>query len=223
VYRCFSIAVIIPCYNEEDGIRQVLTTLPDFIDEKIVVNNESSDKTVEVAKACGATVIHESNKGYGFAYHAGFSYVQQDIIITMDGDGTYPVEAIEPLINQLIDKQLDFISGCRFPLLNPEAMDPVSKVGNWILTFTTQMLFGFGLKDSQSGMWVFKKSALSKMTLQSNGMALSEEIKIEAIKRKLKFAEIHIPYHERIGYKKIKKFKDGILNLLFLVKLKLRK
>ena len=102
-------------------------------------------------------------------------------------------------------------------------MDPVSKFGNWVLTSSTRLLFGFALKDSQSGMWVFHRACLGVMRLESNGMPFSEEIKIEAIQRGLKFREIHIPYYERYGEKKIKKFRDGMRNLWWLLKLRFRR
>ncbi len=219
----FKISLIIPCYNEEEGLDTVLKAVPNSIDEIIVVDNNSTDNTSNIAKSLGAIVIPEKQKGYGFAYHTGFKNASGDIFVTLDGDGTYPVDEIEKNIEILLKENLDFISCCRFPLVNQEVMDPVSKFGNKVLTFVTEILFGFHLKDSQSGMWIFKKNSLSKLTLKSNGMALSEEIKIEAIKRKLKFKEVHIAYYQRFGEKKIKKFQDGIINLIYLFQLKFRR
>lgn len=223
MHRGLRISVIIPCYNEEAGLGIVLDAIPDWVDEIICVDNNSTDATAIIAAKKKATVIRETRQGYGFAYHTGFAAATGDVIITLDGDGTYPTESFEMLSNALIDKNLEFISACRFPLLVPENMDPVSKLGNWVLSVTTRILFGTGLRDSQSGMWVFYRSVLSRLRLESNGMALSEEIKIEAIRRKLRFTEIHIPYHQRFGEKKIKKIQDGILNLIWLLRLRLRK
>ncbi len=223
MYKNFSIGVIIPCYNEEEGLPIVLKNIPTFVDKIYIVDNQSDDDTATIAKNFGAVVLHEDQKGYGFAYKKGFQFIDTDIVVTMDGDGTYPTEEIPRLINILIQENLDFVSACRFPLQNPENMDILSKIGNCILTFTTQLLFRYGIQDSQSGMWVFKRSILPKIRLESNGMALSEEIKIEIIKKKLRFKEVHIPYYQRYGKKKIKKFQDGIKNLIFLFYLKLRK
>lgn len=218
-----TIAVIIPCYNEEEGLEKVLCSIPKSIDKIIVVDNNSTDTTASIAKNCGAYVFKEIQQGYGYAYKKGFSVVDTDIIVTLDGDGTYPTHEIERLVNLLINEQIEFISACRFPLSNPKSMDIVSKFGNWILTTVTKILFGKGIKDSQSGMWVFYRSVLEKIRLESNGMALSEEIKIECLKRGIKFREVHIPYYERYGKKKIKKFEDGVKNLYFLFKLKIRR
>jgi dolichol-phosphate hexosyltransferase len=164
-----------------------------------------------------------SEQGYGAAYKVGFAACKTDIIVTLDGDGTYPVEEIEGLVSKLLDNKFDFISACRFPLQNPENMDRLSKIGNWGLTVAAKILFGYGLKDSQSGMWVFRRSILSKMRVESDGMPLSEEIKIEAIKKGFRFKEIHIPYYRRFGEKKIRKLRDGVHNLWFLLYLRFRK
>lgn len=201
----------------------VLEKVPDWVDEVVIVDNNSTDKTARIGEEMGARVFREEKQGYGYAYHRGFAEAKGDIFITMDGDGTYPVEEMQRLTDMLLDRELDFISACRFPLSNPENMDGVSKFGNKVLTLSARILFGYGLKDSQSGMWVFRKECLSKMKLKSNGMAFSEEIKIEAIRRKLRFAEEHIPYHLRYGEKKIKKFRDGIKNLWFLIPLRFRR
>lgn len=217
------ISLIIPCYNEEEGLEFVLQRVPESVDEVIIVDNNSTDTSVQVAGQFGAKVFREARQGYGHAYFKGFAEATGDVFVTMDGDGTYPAEEINRLLDELTNQKLDFISACRFPLSNPENMDPVSKFGNWVLTTVTRVLFGYKLKDSQSGMWVFRKGALEKIRLTQKGMAFSEEIKIEAIRRNLAFEEIHIPYHLRFGEKKIKKFRDGFLNLWFLLRLRFRK
>jgi hypothetical protein len=223
MYQHYSVGLIIPCYNEEEGLPMVLNNLPSIIDKVYIVDNQSDDLTAQIAHHYGAIVLKEAKKGYGYAYKKGFQNIDTDIIVTMDGDGTYPPQEIPRLLSELVNENLDFISACRFPLQNPENMDWVSKIGNYILTFVTQLLFAYSIKDSQSGMWVFKKEVLSKIRLESNGMALSEEIKIEILKKKLRFKESHIPYYQRYGKKKIKKFQDGIKNLAFLFYLKFRK
>lgn len=218
-----SITLIIPCYNEELGLPTVLGKVPPCVDTVMVVDNNSMDRTAEIARQHGAVVVNAPIQGYGAAYKQGFAAAQGDIIVTLDGDDTYPVDLIPDLVGRLLQDKLEFISACRFPLQNPKNMDPVSKFGNWVLTVTAKVLFGYGVKDSQSGMWIFRRDTLPKMRLESNGMPLSEEIKIEAIKRGLRFREIHIPYYLRLGEKKIRKFRDGFHNLYFLFYLRFRK
>lgn len=218
-----TIGVLIPCYNEEEGLPYVLQAMPSIVDVVYVIDNQSDDNTAGIAHQFGAIVLKQPIKGYGAAYHMGLKHIQTDIVVTMDGDGTYPVDEIPKLAKYLLDNQLDFLSACRFPLQNPQNMDILSKIGNIILTFTTKLLFNYPIKDSQSGMWVFHRSILAKLNLKSMGMAFSEEIKIESLKKRLAFQEVHIPYYKRFGKKKIKKFQDGIINLVYLFYLKFRK
>ncbi len=223
MYRNSRISLIIPCYNEEEGLPHVLEKVPDLVDEIVVVDNNSTDLTADIGERFGARVFREDQQGYGHAYFKGFAEATGDIFITMDGDGTYPPEEIPRLLEVLIHDQLDFISACRFPLNPRSNMDPLSRFGNSVLTTVTRILFRFNLKDSQSGMWIFRSKILDHIRLENQGMGFSEEIKIEAIRRGLAFREVHIPYHLRFGKKKIKKFRDGLLNLWFLVKLRFRK
>jgi len=217
MHRGLSISVVIPCYNEEDGIRHVYAGMPSYVDEVVVVDNNSTDRTAEVARSLGAKVVFQPRKGYGAAYQAGLPAATCDIIATLDGDGTYPADEISLLVDALEDRKLDFISGARFPLRNPEAMNFTNKVGNFVLTIATGLLWFRPLRDSQSGMWVFRRSVLPRLKLTSDGMPLSEEIKIEAIEKLgPRFAEIGIDYRPRIGEVKLQKWRDGWRNLSFL-------
>ncbi len=219
MYRDLKISVVIPCYNEEEGVEHVMRSLPESVDEVVVVDNNSTDRTAEVASSLGARVVSEKRKGYGAAYKAGLPAVTGDITVTLDGDGTYPTEQIEEVVDYLVDNNLDFVSASRFPLQNPEAMSFSNKGGNMILTIAMLVLYGKEIKDSQSGMWIYRSKVYPMMKLTSDGMAFSEEIKIEAIRSKeIRFDEYHINYHQRIGEVKLEKWRDGFENLLFLVK-----
>jgi glycosyltransferase involved in cell wall biosynthesis len=217
MHRGLKISVVIPCYNEEDGIQSVIESMPPCVDEVVVVDNNSTDRTGEIARTLGAKVVFQPRKGYGAAYQAGLPAATGDVIATLDGDGTYPADEISMLVDALEDRRLDFISGSRFPLRNPGAMNFSNKVGNMVLTIATAMLWFKPLKDSQSGMWVFRRSILPQLRLTSDGMPLSEEIKIEAIEKLgRRFAEVGIDYRPRIGEVKLQKWRDGWRNLSFL-------
>jgi glycosyltransferase involved in cell wall biosynthesis len=219
MHRGLKISVVIPCYNEEEGVRYVIERLPDCVDEVVVVDNNSTDRTAEVATSLGARVVFEGRKGYGSAYKAGLPAATGDIIVTLDGDGTYPSEQIPELVDHLEDRHLDFISAARFPLKNPKSMSFSNKVGNMVLSITMLLLYGVPIKDSQSGMWVIRTRILPGLRLTSDGMPLSEEIKIEAIRAKdVAFAEYHVNYHPRVGEVKLEKWRDGFRNLAFLFK-----
>jgi glycosyltransferase involved in cell wall biosynthesis len=219
MYKGQSITVIIPCLNEEQGIRRVLEAMPDFVDEVIVVDNNSTDRTHEVATALGAKVIHERLRGYGRSYKRGFANATGDLIVTLDGDHSYPVDAISYLIEAFLHLNVDFLNASRFPVRDRNAMSFKHKIGNLILSIAMSMLYLRWVRDSQSGMWVFRRSILAGMKLESDGMAFSEEIKIEALKSsKITFGEISILYTSRLGEMKLNPWRDGIQNLWFLVK-----
>lgn len=217
-----SISLVIPCYNEAQGLAELLPRVPACVDEVVVADNNSVDGSAQVALGLGAKVVPAPIQGYGAAYKAGFAAATGDIIVTADGDGTYPVELIGDLVGEFLQRDLQFVSARRFPLAEPRNMPLLNRVGNWGLTLACAILFGGRLKDSQSGMWVFWREDLERLRLQSDGMSLSEEIKIEALLRGLRFAEIHIPYHMRIGEKKLHPLRDGLYNLWFLLRLRLR-
>ncbi len=213
------VCVVIPCHNEEDGIRDVLPRIPEGVDDVVVVDNNCTDRTAEVAASLGARVVSETRPGYGAAYKAGFRAASGDVVATLDGDGTYPPERIPELVEALARRRLDFISACRFPLSDRRAMPFSNRFGNWVLTLAAGALFFRPLRDSQSGMWVFRRAILPGLKLTSDGMAFSEELKLEVLLHaELRFAEIHIPYAPRIGEVKLRKWRDGWENLVFLAR-----
>jgi len=218
MHRNLKLSVVIPCYNEEDGVREVMGRMPKCVDEVVVVDNNCTDRTAAVATSLGARVVEAKTPGYGAAYKAGLAAATGDIVITMDGDGTYPPEQIEALVDHLAEKGWDFLSASRFPLADPRAMTVTNRFGNWVLTVTAMLLFFVPVRDSQSGMWVFRRALLPRLRLVSDGMPFSQEIKLEAILRGAKFGESHIPYGARIGEVKLQKWRDGWLNLTHLVR-----
>jgi hypothetical protein len=219
VYKSQRITVITPCLNEEQGIEGVLRRMPEFVDQVIVVDNGSTDRTSEVARSFGAEVIREPVRGYGRSYKRGFGWATGDIIITLDGDHSYPPDAISYLLEALLHLDVDFLNASRFPVRDKHAMSMKHRLGNWILSLAMSVLYFRWVRDSQSGMWVFRRSILKEMSLESDGMAFSEEIKIEALKSKgIRFAEISILYSSRLGEIKLNPWRDGFYNLYFLVK-----
>jgi glycosyltransferase involved in cell wall biosynthesis len=216
MHQNLKLSLVIPCYNEEEGVREVIGRCPRAIDEIVVVDNNCTDRTAEVARSLGAVVVSERRPGYGAAYKAGLRAATGDVVVTLDGDGTYPPEAIPGLVDTLVEKRWDFLSACRFPLADGRAMGFTNRLGNWVLTATAMALFWRPIRDSQSGMWVFKRALLDRLRVTSDGMPFSQEIKLEAIQRGFRFGEAHIAYGARIGEVKLQKWRDGWLNLSFL-------
>ena len=219
MYRDQKITVVIPCLNEEQGIERVLRRMPAFVDQVIVVDNGSTDRTSDVARALGAEVIREDVRGYGRSYKRGFRDATGDIIITLDGDHSYPPDAISYLIEAFLHLEVDFLNASRFPVQDPKAMSFKHKIGNLMLSLAMSMLYFRWVRDSQSGMWVFRRSILKDMTLESDSMAFSEEIKIEALKNsRIRFREIPVQYSSRLGEIKLNPWRDGFYNLWFLAR-----
>ncbi len=219
VYNGRQITVVIPCLNEEKGIVQVLSRMPAFVDEVLVVDNDSTDQTSKLARLHGARVILEKVRGYGRAYKTGLMQARGDIIVTLDGDHSYPVDAISYLLEVFLHSEVRFVSASRFPLKNRHAMSLKHWAGNKILSLLLSILYFRWVRDSQSGMWVFEREALRQMDLRSDGMAFSEEIKIEAIRnRQIGFKEIYVDYSNRMGEIKLQPWRDGYRNLVFLIR-----
>lgn len=236
--------LVIPTLNEKEGIGYTLQAFAEaretaekelFPDEPIdweilVIDGDSKDGTIEIAKEHGAKVIIEKRKGYGRAYKTGFELATGDFIATMDGDGTYPAAEIPWMIKRLVLTGKDFISGDRLTLMEQRAMTTEHRVGNWALNTAVRILFHEVLKgvpssvllDSQSGMWVFRRSLLPALRLTEDGMALSEELKIEVILHGFKFEEHPIHYAERWGQPKLSSWEDGFQNLIWIVRKRFR-
>ena len=222
MYRGNRISVVIPCHNEEEGIRAVLAQMPALVDEVLVVDNASTDRTAAVARELGARVVFERRKGYGRAYKTGFAAARGDIIVTMDGDGTYPPDSLPLLLYVLVEEKLDFITARRWYSSSGQAKSPIRLLGNAILSGAMMCLFFKFIIDSQSGMWVFRREVLRKIAPRSDSMALSEELKILAFTHpQLRCLEMPIYYGERIGTSKLNIWRDGFGNLFFLLRMRL--
>ncbi|NLX47302.1 MAG: glycosyltransferase family 2 protein [Euryarchaeota archaeon] len=220
------LSVIIPTMNEEESIGQVIDSVHQALHgwdyEILVVDTNSKDRTKEIAAEKGAVVIEEPRRGYGRAYKTGFERSKGDVIATLDADCTYPAEDIPALHGMLMDQDLEFITTNRFARLEDGAMTAKHRLGNFALTFTSNLFFGVRIKDSQSGMWVFRRSILDRLVLSDDGMPLSEEIKIEAF-RKVRSSEVPITYRRRVGDVKLSSWKDGWKNMKFLFKKRFRR
>lgn len=227
------VCIVLPTLNEEEGIGVTIDSIKKEEFEKrgweleiLVVDGNSTDRTVEIAKQKGAKVIVEPRKGYGRAYKTGLKEADGDIIVTGDADGTYPFDKVHEYIDLMLKENLDFITTNRFAGLAKEAMSFKHFIGNLILSLTLRLLYGINLKDSQSGMWIIRKEALKKIKpLEEfhDGMPFSEEIKIEMFKnREIKAKEIPSCLYKRKGVAKLQSWRDGWNNLKYLIKYRFR-
>jgi len=219
------ISIILPTLNEAETIEKVIDSIPKEIlyklgydIEVLVVDGGSTDGTQWKALKKGARVLIVRKRGYGLAYLIGFKYARGEYIVTLDADMTYPPRCIPLLLLALERYGLDFISTNRFKFYEAGAFNKPRLIGNKIINVLTFILFGVRIKDTQSGMWCFRKDILNRLKLKCWGMDFSTEIKLEAFK-KAKAGEISIYYlKRRKGSSKIKLLKDGLRIVLFLIK-----
>jgi len=224
-----TLSIVIPALNEEEGIGPVLKEIPikelkamGYNVEVLVIDNGSHDNTPHIARSHGARVIHMPLRGYGNAYKAGFANANGHIIATGDADLTYPFTILPAAIKKMEKENLDFINTDRLSTLQKEVMEGSHVFGNWLLSFGTKVLFRWPYKDSQSGMWIFKRQIWPHLKVRSSGMPFSQELKIEAHIRGFKCAEMPIDYRARAGEVKLNTISDGIGNLLHLFKKRLQ-
>ena len=218
------VSIIIPTLNEQAGIGRTIESIPKyeilnstgFEVEIIVVDGQSTDSTRDIASKMGAKVLVETHRGYGRACKSGFAAAKGDIIITIDADSTYPTESIPIFIQELNDRNIDFITVNRFHCMEKGAMSITRRVGNKILTLATRTLYSVDIKDSQSGMWIMRRKFLSQVKINSDNMSMSEEIKIIAF-RFFRSIELDGKYSARRGRAKLKAFQDGWTNFKFLI------
>jgi dolichol-phosphate hexosyltransferase len=212
------ITIIIPALNEETGIKKTIEKIPiielnkDYDVEILVVDGESKDQTIEVAKESGARVIIEKNRGYGRAYKTGFTHAMGELIITMDADATYPAERIPEYLSFLEKNNLDFLTVNRFSSMEKESPNILHKIGNYLLSKTLQLLYSINIKDSQSGMWIMKKSFVDKLSIPSHGMPFSHHIKIVAFKY-FKILEVKSSYFKQLGKANMSLINHGFSNV----------
>jgi glycosyltransferase involved in cell wall biosynthesis len=215
-YKNMKISIVIPALNEEAGIESVIHQITaaglreaGFETEIIIVDNGSEDRTAEIARECGATVVSEKKRGYGNAYKAGLSKASGDIIVTGDADMTYPFDHTPELVRYLLDHDLDFLSTNRLatPCSGIEAC--IHALGTFFLTVMMKAFFRCPFRDSQSGMWILRREVWDGISVKSDGMPFSQEIKIEAFLSGYRCAEVPIEYRPRIGQSKLHAMNDG--------------
>lgn len=218
------VSVVIPAMNEEDSIgiciEKVNKVFSEYnIDGEVVVADNSTDKTPEIARSLGAKVVTPDKKGYGAAYLYGFEHASGDYIVIADADNTYDFLEIMTFIEPLRKGEADFVMGTRLKgEIKKGAMPPLHQhIGNPGLTWILNKLFKSGISDSHCGMRAITKDALGRLNLNTRGMEFASEMIIEATRKKLRIAEVPITYYPRAGESKLSSFSDGWRHLKFML------
>jgi glycosyltransferase involved in cell wall biosynthesis len=218
------ISVVIPCLNEEEAVGTVVELAWAGIErsgrtgEVIVVDNGSTDASAAVARAAGATVVHEPRRGYGRAYLTGIEAARGDYVVMADADGTYPVDRLGEFVDML-ESGDDLVLGSRFEGTIHRGAMPWSHrwVGNPILTGMLNRLFGIKVSDAHCGMRAVRSSALRRLDLHSTGMEFASEMVFKAFRRKLAVGEIPIDYFPRTGESKLSRYGDAWRHVRFML------
>ena len=203
-----TIKVIIPAYNEETSIGKVIKDLPTFVDEIIVVNNNSTDATAKNALEAGATVLSEPNPGYGNACLKGINYIQQqktgtDIVVFLDGDYSDYPEELTKIVAPIIEKNIDFVLGSRIKNLREKgAMQPQQIFGNWLATFLMRLFFKSKFTDL-GPFRAIKFDTLIGLKMKDPTYGWTVEMQLKILKQRLSYEEIAVKYRNRIGVSKV--------------------
>ena len=199
-------AVIIPAHNEEQSIGKVLNDIPVEVDEVIVVNNCSSDKTVAISEGAGATVLHENLLGYGAACLTGIEYLKNkdfDIVVFLDGDYSDYPEELKLLTNPIVNDKYDFVLGSRVSGNSEKgALLPQSRVGSLIAGFLIKLFW----KTKYTDLGPFRAIKLDRLLdlkMKDKWFGWTVEMQIKAAKRKYKILEVPVSYRKRIGKSKV--------------------
>jgi dolichol-phosphate hexosyltransferase len=210
-------SLVVPAYNEERGLPLVVQEYLDVVDEIIVVDDGSSDGTLQAAKALvgGKTKLfrHEVNSGKVAALRTGVEHATGDIIIFTDADYTYPARYVPDLVRE-IEKGADLVLGAR--MQERENIPAFNRIGNNIFSFLATYISCMRIKDSQTGMRAFRRQMFDKLDVNAKGLEFETKMTVRAAKLGYKIVEIPIEYRERVGKSKLNPIKDGVRMLMAL-------
>jgi len=221
--QSYRLAVILPCYNEEaaiaDVVRDFRAALPQA--EIYVYDNNSKDDTVEVARAAGAIVRRETRQGKGHVVRRMFADVEADIYVLSDGDGTYDAASAPAMIAKLISERLDMVAGSRLTTYEGEAFRRGHRFGNDLLTGFLGLCFGRTFTDILSGYRVFSRRYVKSFPALSTGFETETELAVHALELRMPIAEVSTPYKARpVGSaSKLRTYRDGFRILMMILNL----
>ncbi len=201
--------VIIPAFNEDQAIAQVVDGIPDEVSEVIVVDNASTDRTSDKAKAAGATVLKESRPGYGHACLKGIDYcnrkqVPPDIIVFLDGDHSDHPEEMEKLVEPVYQQKADLVIGARVKELREKgAMTFPQIFGNTLATRLMKLIFPKSPFSDLGPFRVIRLEELNALNMQDKTYGWTVEMQLKALKKNLRCKEIPVHYRNRIGVSKV--------------------
>ena len=216
------IAVLVPCFNEEAAVATVIADFRKALPtaDIYVYDNNSSDRTVVVARDAGATVRGERRQGKGHVVRRMFADVDADIYVLVDGDATYDAASAPRMIEALLSDRLDMVVGLRVDQA-AAAYRPGHRTGNRMLTGFLSTVFGEAFRDILSGYRVFSRRFVKSFPVLSDGFEIETELSVHALELALPVAEIETPYYARLegSVSKLNTWRDGLRILGTILKL----
>jgi dolichol-phosphate hexosyltransferase len=224
------VTVVIPCHNEAKSIKKVVKdfhncelTNNSFDFDILVVDNNSSDNTAEVALKAGARVICETKKGKGNAMRTGFDNIAPEAkyVVMLDGDDTYRPEEVLRLLEPLHHKFCDVVVGSRLSgKIHGDSMDNLNRAGNWGFTHLARFFYKLNVTDVLSGYFAWEREAIDKLSpqLRSPGFAIEMEMLTKMARMGLEVYSVPISYYQRAGESNLRPFYDGYRILSMLAK-----
>ena len=202
------IKVIIPAYNEEQSIGKVIQEIPNIVREIIVVNNNSTDQTLQKAQSFGATVLTENNRGYGYACLKGLQYISQknpkpDIVVFLDGDYSEDPTYLTNIVAPIIDQNIDFVVGARHKNLREKGSMTLPQIfGNALATFLMRLFFQSKFTDLGPFRAINYQKLLA-LQMEDKTYGWTVEMQLKVLKKKMSYKEVPVPYKNRIGVSKV--------------------
>jgi glycosyltransferase involved in cell wall biosynthesis len=216
-----SVAVLIPCLDEEEGIAGVVTEFRQELPgaRLLVVDNGSTDATASRARQAGAEVVREPRRGKARAIVGGFALLEEDVVVMVDGDGSYPAIGARRLLEAYDADPADMITGVRTPEKAEAAFRPFHRFGSSAFALVFRLVFAYEPRDLFSGLRLFSKRFYKNVPLLFRGFELETELTVQAVEKGFRLAEIEIPFRHRApgSVSKLRTVHDGLRILRLLV------
>lgn len=221
MFKIKKLVIIVPCYNEEEGVGYVLDGVPKdrlmrlgYKTDVLVIDNNSDDRTAEIARARGARVVKESKQGKGHALITGFRNIPKDadIVVMIDGDNSYDIRELPRLIEPLENNFGDVIVGTRLQgRLAADSMTRFNRMGNWFFTFLTRVGYKTNVTDVCSGFFAWKRHVIDNLVnnLESDGFSIEMEMITKMARMDYGCYSVPISYNSRNGKSSLRPIGDG--------------
>ncbi|EMA70033.1 glycosyl transferase family 2 [Halorubrum kocurii JCM 14978] len=219
-----TVSVVMPTMNEEEGVAECIDLVKAAVRRsgyrtEVVISDDSTDRTPEIARGEGAVVVEPDEPGYGYAYRYAFERCRGEYIIIGDADTTYDFEQFPRLLKQVVEGDADMVMGSRLEgEIKDGAMPALHEyIGNPLLTRFLNAFYDAGVSDAHSGFRAFHVDVLDDLDLETTGMEFASEMIMDAGARGLTIKEIPITYHEREGEATLESFRDGWRHVRFML------